>query len=171
MRVVKPPALLSVVLVVVICLVLVNMTGVSTTRASPPPWRRVRVAPTAAAVAAAIFAAALVLASLPTVGQALNFDLPPGQEECFYEEVHAGTLYGGEGGAGKSGVVGWWGRVGCEDCLRTYDGGRAWAMRAGAAGGRIGRVACAEPPPSRRSWQLLWDAVRSARQYWAVPCC
>jgi len=47
---------------------------------------------------AAVAAAALTLASLLGVGAALNFDLPPGQEECFYEEVHAGMLGRGAGG-------------------------------------------------------------------------
>lgn len=97
------------------------MAGVPTARASPPPRRRVGVAASAAAAAAAIAAAAVALASLPTVGRALNFDLPPGQEECFYEEVHAGMFYGREAGGGEgrgsrqvaigsSGVGGWgWG--------------------------------------------------------------
>lgn len=71
------------------------MAGFLTARASPPPRRRVGLAATAAAAAAAIAATAVAFASLPTVGQALNFDLPPGQEECFYEEVHAGRTISG----------------------------------------------------------------------------
>lgn len=96
------------------------MAGFLTARASPPPRRRVGLAATAAAAAAAIAATAVAFASLPTVGQALNFDLPPGQEECFYEEVHAGTFCGGGGGGSGKG------------CQRGPEGRR---LGVGVAGG------------------------------------
>jgi len=70
------------------------MLGVTPFGSRLQPRRPVRMA--------AVAATALTLAFLLGVGAALNFDLPPGQEECFYEEVHAGMFGRGAWGGGRS---------------------------------------------------------------------
>lgn len=37
----------------------------------------------------------LVVSALATLALAINFDLPPGKEECFFEDVHQGTNING----------------------------------------------------------------------------